>query len=180
MQPNATELKVSPLLATPDEANQGHHQGRLAHRVRVIGGPNKATVASFPASPLGVNEAKQGQMGPRINPPSCSIPPRRREPRAFAPSTLNSYVHGQRRPSKRNAAILRTRSNPEDASWAGLFITPRDCCITTRRAPSRATRSSPCQAGRKPSSSIWRAGCATSGAARKGWRTDSCSTTAIC
>ena len=69
MQPNATELKVSPLLATRNEANQGHNQGQLAHRVRVSGVPNEATVAPFPAFPLGVNEAKQGQMGPGINPP---------------------------------------------------------------------------------------------------------------
>ena len=68
MQPNATELKVSPLLATPDETNQGHNQGRLAHRVRVSGGPNEAAVASFPASPLGVNEAKQGKIGPEVDP----------------------------------------------------------------------------------------------------------------
>ena len=67
MQSNATELKVSPLLATPDVANQGYNQGRLAQRGRVSGGPNEATVASFPASPLGVNGAKQGQMGPVIN-----------------------------------------------------------------------------------------------------------------
>ena len=69
MQPNATELKVSPLLATRNEANQGHNQGRLAHRVRVSGVPNEATAAPFSASLLGVNEAKQGQMGPRFNPP---------------------------------------------------------------------------------------------------------------
>ena len=69
MQSNATELKVSPLLATPDEANQCHNQGRLAHRIRVNGVPNEATVASFSASPLGVNEAKQGQIGPGVNPP---------------------------------------------------------------------------------------------------------------
>ena len=68
MQPNATELIVSPLPATPDEANQGRNQGQLAHRLRVSGGPNEATVASFPASPLGVNEAKQGQMGPGFTP----------------------------------------------------------------------------------------------------------------
>ena len=67
MQSNATEIKVSPLLATPDVANQGYNQGRLAQRGRVSGGPNEATVASFPASPVGVNEAKQGQMGPGIN-----------------------------------------------------------------------------------------------------------------
>ena len=61
MQPNATELKVLPLLATPDEANQGHNQGQLAHRVGVNGVPNEATVASFSASTVGVNRAKQGK-----------------------------------------------------------------------------------------------------------------------
>ena len=68
MQPNATELKVSPLLATPVEAKQGHNQGRLAQRLRVNGVPNEATVASFSASRLGVNRAKQGQMGPVLTP----------------------------------------------------------------------------------------------------------------
>ena len=74
MQPNATELKVSPLLATPDEASQGHNQGQLAHHVGVNGVPNEATVASFPASRLGVNETKQGQIGPGFTPPSSVIP----------------------------------------------------------------------------------------------------------
>ena len=64
MQPNATELKVSPLLATPDEASQGHNQGQLAHHVEVNGVPNEATVASFSASTVGVNRAKQGQGSP--------------------------------------------------------------------------------------------------------------------
>ena len=64
MRPNETVLKVSPLLTTPDETNQG----RLAHRVRVSGVPTRATVAPFPASQLGVNKANQGQMGPRFNP----------------------------------------------------------------------------------------------------------------
>ena len=68
MQPNATEFRVSPLLATRDEAHQGHNQGRVAHRIRVSGRPNETTVASFSASPPGVNRAKQGQMGPGINP----------------------------------------------------------------------------------------------------------------
>ena len=68
MQPNATDLKVSPRLATPDEANQGRNQSQLAQCLRVSGGPNEATVAPFPASTVGVNEAKQGQMGPGINP----------------------------------------------------------------------------------------------------------------
>ena len=68
MQPNATELKVLPLLATPDEANHGHSQGQPAQCLRVSGVPNETTVASFPTSRLGINEAKQGQMGPRFNP----------------------------------------------------------------------------------------------------------------
>ena len=66
MQPNATELKVPPLLATRNEANQGHN--RLAQCLRVNGVPNEATVASFSASRLGVNRAKQGQMGPVLTP----------------------------------------------------------------------------------------------------------------
>ena len=76
MQPNATELKVSSLLATPAEAKHSHNQGRLAQGLRVSGGPNEAMVASFPASQLGVNRAKQGQMGPGFTPPHR--PPRRR------------------------------------------------------------------------------------------------------
>ena len=68
MQPNATELKVSPLLATRNEANQGRHGLTLAQCVGVSGVPNEATVASFSASPLGVNRAKQGQMGPGFDP----------------------------------------------------------------------------------------------------------------
>ena len=68
MQPIATEIKVLPLLATRNEAKQGHSEVMLTHRARVNGVPNEATVVSFPASPLGVNEAKQGQMGPGINP----------------------------------------------------------------------------------------------------------------
>ena len=68
MEPNGTDLKVMPRLAVRDEANQGHNQGRVAHRVRVNGVPNEATVASFPASTVGVNEAKQGQMRPGFTP----------------------------------------------------------------------------------------------------------------
>ena len=75
MQLNATELKVSPLLATPDEATAIGSRATPAHRVRVNGVPNEATVVSFSASQLGVNEANQGQMGPRFSPPSF---PRRR------------------------------------------------------------------------------------------------------
>ena len=87
MQSNATELKVSPLLATPDEANQGHNQGRLAHRIRVSGVPNEATVASFSASPLGVNEANQGQMGPKIKPQLHLVAS------VQAPSSLRRWHH---------------------------------------------------------------------------------------
>ena len=78
MRLNETELEVSPLLATPDEAKQSHNEVTLAQCLRVTGVPNEATVASFPASTVGVNEAKQGQMGPGINPPSVA-PLRRRE-----------------------------------------------------------------------------------------------------
>ena len=66
MQPNATELNVPPRLATRNEANQG----QLVYRVGVNGVPNEATLASFPASMIGVNEAKQGQIGPGGHPPS--------------------------------------------------------------------------------------------------------------
>ena len=68
MQPNATKcnrIKGLPLLTRP---TQGHNQGQLAQCLRVSGGPTETTVASFPASPLGVNEAKQGQMGPGLTP----------------------------------------------------------------------------------------------------------------
>ena len=70
MEPNGTELKVLPLLATRNEAKQNHHEATLAQRARVSGGPNEATVAPFPASPLRVNRAKQGQMGLGFTPPS--------------------------------------------------------------------------------------------------------------
>ena len=69
MEQNGTELKVSPLLGTPDEANQGHSQGRLAHRVRVGGGPKRGHTGLISIARLGVNEAKQGQMGPGFTPP---------------------------------------------------------------------------------------------------------------
>ena len=55
MQPNATELRVSPLLATPNEATVATSRATLAQCVGVSGVPNEATVASFSASPLGVN-----------------------------------------------------------------------------------------------------------------------------
>ena len=66
MQPNATELRVSPLLATPDEATLGHNEATLVHPIRVSGVPNEATLASFSASTVGVNQAKPSQMRPLI------------------------------------------------------------------------------------------------------------------
>ena len=70
MRPNETKIKVLPLLATPDEANLGQRGLMLAQRVRVNGVPNEARVASFPASTVGVNRAKQSQMGPGFTPSS--------------------------------------------------------------------------------------------------------------
>ena len=66
MQPNATKLRVSPLLATPDETKLGHNEATLVHPVRVSGMPNEARVASFSASTVGVNQAELGQMRPLI------------------------------------------------------------------------------------------------------------------
>ena len=60
-----------PLLATHNEANQGHNEATLAtFRSHVRSGeankgvPNEATVASFHPPAPGVNEAKLGQMSP--------------------------------------------------------------------------------------------------------------------
>ena len=66
MQPNATELKVSPLLATPNEASVVTSRATLAQCVGVSGVPNEATVASFSASPLGVNGAKRAKLSHKI------------------------------------------------------------------------------------------------------------------
>ena len=62
MQLNATVLKVSPLLATPNEAGVAScwHSGTSERCASGV--PNEATMASFPASSLGVNEAKWSQM----------------------------------------------------------------------------------------------------------------------
>ena len=46
MERNGTKrnrIKSSATPAHPYEANQGHHQGRLAHRVRVGGVPNEGS-----------------------------------------------------------------------------------------------------------------------------------------
>ena len=46
MQPNATKCNRIKSFTTPAhsyEAKQGHHQGRLAHRVRVGGVPNEGS-----------------------------------------------------------------------------------------------------------------------------------------
>ena len=72
MEQNGTELKVLPLLATPNEAKRGHSEATLVHRVRVSGVPNEAMVALFSASLPGVNRAKQGQIGPGFTPPQHS------------------------------------------------------------------------------------------------------------
>ena len=66
MQLNATELKVSPLLATPNEASLAScwHSGTSERCASGV--PNEARVASFPASPLGVNEAKWSQMSHKL------------------------------------------------------------------------------------------------------------------
>ena len=66
MQPNATVLKVSPLLATPDEANVATNEATPVQCLRVSGVPNEATLASFPASPLGVNGAKRAKLSHKI------------------------------------------------------------------------------------------------------------------
>ncbi len=94
---NGTKRNRIKSFATPAhsyEANQGHHQGRLAHRVRVGGVPNEATPASFSASPLGVNEANQGQMGPRFSPPSF---PRVKPLAQPYPSTARTYERNERK-----------------------------------------------------------------------------------
>ena len=77
MQPNATELKVLPLVATPDKTKRGQCGLTVAHPLRVSGVPNDATLASFPASALGVNEAKLGHMSHQFefHPLRCSPPP---------------------------------------------------------------------------------------------------------
>ena len=57
---NGTKRNRIKSFATPAhsyEANQGHHQDRLAHRVRVGGVPNETTPAPFSVSRLGVNRA---------------------------------------------------------------------------------------------------------------------------
>ena len=67
MEANGSELRVCrswPLAMRPPQSKQGH----AGPAIRVSGVPNEATVASFPASQLGVNEANQGQMGPRFTP----------------------------------------------------------------------------------------------------------------
>ena len=66
MQPNATDLKGSPLLATPDEANEATNEATPVQCLRVSGVPNEATLASFPASPLGVNGAKRAKLSHKI------------------------------------------------------------------------------------------------------------------
>ena len=75
MQPNATELRVSPLLATPNEASVVTSRATLAQCVGVSGVPNEATVASFSASPLGVNGAKRAKLSHKIEISPLKRPP---------------------------------------------------------------------------------------------------------
>ena len=76
MQLNATELKVSPLLATPNQASVASCWHSATSERCASGVPNEARVASFPASPLGVNEAKWSQMSHKfeISPRGAQIP----------------------------------------------------------------------------------------------------------
>ena len=91
MQSNATELKVSPRLATPDEAKRGQRGLTPAQCVGVNGVPNGATPASFPASPLGVNGAKQSQMSPIFE----ISPPKRSSRRSRAGGQIPSPLRGE-------------------------------------------------------------------------------------
>ena len=68
MQPKAIELKVSPLLATPSpapvfvtKAKTRPPQGRAGTVRTSERMPNVATLASLPASPLGVNGANRAK-----------------------------------------------------------------------------------------------------------------------
>ena len=102
---NGSKWKRIKSFATPAhsyEANQGHHQGRLAHRVRVGGVPNETAVASFSASQLGVNRAKQGQIGPVLTPPP---PP---SPAQAETSGIRLIDSEQLRPSRRRAKATRS------------------------------------------------------------------------
>ena len=93
---NGTKRNRIKSFATPAhsyEAKQGHHQGRLAHRVRVGGVPNETTPAPFSASRLGVNRAKQGQLGP--------VPPRRSRAAAEKGGLINSEQLPERRAGRR-------------------------------------------------------------------------------
>ena len=98
MEPNGTELKVSPLLPTPDDAHRGNSEATPAQRVRVNGGPKRSHTRLISIARLGVNEANQGQMGPRFRPP---IVPRRRD----SPRPLGE---GQGEGSGHPALIART------------------------------------------------------------------------
>ena len=66
MRLNETVLKSLPLLVTRNEANQGQRGLMLAQCLRVSVAPNEATLASFPASSLGVKGIKWSQMSPQF------------------------------------------------------------------------------------------------------------------
>ena len=136
MQPIATEIKGSPLLATRNEANQGHSEVMLPHRVRVSGGPNEATVVSFPASPLG---GKRGQTRPNGS---------RNQPTPYFSAHLpgagmrGSRLHGndgglagtlRRGVLMAQLVLLRTAHL--------LAVMPVRCCCFSSRRHSRLSRS---------------------------------------
>ena len=97
MRGNERKLKVSPLLVTRDEANVATNEATPVRCLRVSGVPNEATLASFPASPLGVNGAKRAKWSHKIEISRESVVPAQRRTRATA-STLNSCADtgGQR------------------------------------------------------------------------------------
>ena len=112
MEQNGTELKVRhswSLLTRPNEASVAScwHSGTSERCASGV--PNEARVASFPASPLGVNEAKQGQIGPEVDPPhswigqgvthSMDSPNRRSRGGAQIPSPLRRPLRNSPRES---------------------------------------------------------------------------------
>ena len=70
MQLNATELKVSSLLATRDETTAIGSKATPAHRVRVSGVSKRGHSGLISNDRPEVNEAKQGQIDPRSTPSS--------------------------------------------------------------------------------------------------------------
>ena len=66
---NGSKWKRIKSFATPAhsyEANVATNEATLVQCPRVSGVPNEATLASFPASPLGVNGAKRAKLSHKI------------------------------------------------------------------------------------------------------------------